>query len=345
MVLRNTDVLRVEEENVLDTQVLNAPKVSSSAMLAQSLFAQLTAYSSEISRLSPADADVFREAFQQEALCYANSWLYMLRATRNDLGGLGYKFVSADTVMGIGYRNNTLYLVRPVGPGCFDTIVDLCYYLRQRVTCAIILKKIDRHLYERLAATGLCRGQSSDEELYEEEAYPENVLPLERLYSSGVDTRSLPLLKKVKRFAKGTVQLVAQKQAVAIEHHPGFHYLFDPSPQKYKSYLQIIREVDGCRSDRYTVSLYLDERGAMHGLYISELLGAESMGLYCAVSSKGGPGITEWMDYDFFQQLFHAGIRYLYLGGSETRGVDAYIQKLLPTAPPYVMRPMEIAGL
>lgn len=338
----------MEEEKTLDKQVLDVHRASSPEMLEQWMFAQLRACSSEISRLSPADADLFRNAFQQEALCYANSWLYILRATRNDLGGLGYKFVGKDTVMGIGYRNRTLYLIHPMGCGSFDTILDFCHQIRKRVVCSIILKKIDRDLYERLAATQLFQGQISDLALCEEEAFPENVLLLEKLYSPGadMDVRSLPLLRKVKRFANGSMHLLTQRDSASIEQHPGFHNLFGPSPEKYKSYLQIIREVDVRRSDdsRYNVCLYVDEHAAMHGLYISEWLGAECMGLYCAVSSKSSPGITEWMDYDFFLQLFRDGVRYLYLGGSETQGVDAYVQKLLPVAPPYVMRPMEIYG-
>src|SRR5947207_14782099 len=53
--------------------------------------AQLPAFSRSISRLSFADASLFRTAFQQEPPCYANSWLYLLRSTRNEQGECGYK--------------------------------------------------------------------------------------------------------------------------------------------------------------------------------------------------------------------------------------------------------------
>ena len=49
---------------------------------------QLPALAGTISTLSPADTEVFRDAFQREALCYANSWLYLLRSTRNGQGNL-----------------------------------------------------------------------------------------------------------------------------------------------------------------------------------------------------------------------------------------------------------------
>lgn len=315
-------------------------------VLEQKIFAQLTALSSDITRLSPADADVFRDAFQREAICYANSWLYILRSTRDDQGGFGYKFVGKDTVMGIGCRNNTLYLVHPIGAGRFDTTLDLCYRIRKSVTCPIILKKIDQELYERLSSTNLFQEHAEGLTLFEEEAFPEHTLHLEKLHRPDflMDPRSLPLTRKVKRFEKGSMNLLAKTDVSSIENYPGFYTLFGPNPVKYRSYLYIIREACSRRSGdgKYKVCVYFDERMTIHGLYISERLGEESMGLYCAVSSRSYPGITEWMDYDFFRQLFHEGIRYLYLGGSETEGVHAYVQKLLPLAPPYLMRPMEM---
>ncbi len=315
-------------------------------ILEQKIFAQLTALSNDISRLSPADADIFRDAFQREEMCYANSWLYTLRSTRNDQGGFGYKFVGKETVMGVGYRNNMLYLVHPVGAGRFDTTLDLCYRIRRSVTCPIILKKVDQELYERLYSTNLFQEHVGGLTLFEEEAFPEHTLHLQKLYGPGfyMDPRSLPLIRKVKRFEKSSMNLLAKTDVSSIENYPGFYTLFGPNPDKYRSYLYIIREANSPRSGdgKYKVCAYFDERMTIHGLYISERLGEESMGLYCAVSSRSYPGITEWMDYDFFRQLFHDGIRYLYLGGSETEGVHAYVQKLLPLAPPYLMRPMEM---
>jgi len=295
----------------------------------------------EISRLSPGDADIFRSTFRREAICYANSWLYILRATRNSEGEFGYKFVGRDTVMGIGYRNNTVYLVHPMGVGRFETTLDLCYQIHRSTPYAIILKKADQKLYKYLHASNLFQGQAGDGLLFEEEAYPEHTLYLDRLYEPGLqgDHQSVSLIRKVKRFEKSSMHLLAQTDVASIENAPGFRSLFGANPDKYRSYLRIIREASS-RTDRYKICAYVDENATVHGLYISERLGEESMGLYCAVSSRAYPGITEWMDYDFFRQLFHDRIHYVYLGGSETEGVHSYVQKLLPLAPPYLMRPM-----
>jgi hypothetical protein len=299
------------------------------------------AQSSDISRLSPGDADVFRDAFRHEAVCYANSWLYILRSTRNSQGEFGYKFVGKDTIMGIGYRNNAVYLVHPMGAGRFAATLDLCYRIRRNTPYPIILKKVDQKLYEYLYASNLFQEPTRDAMFFEEEAFPEHTLYLERLYEQDFqkDHQSLPLMRKVKRFDKSSMHLLAKTDVSSIENSPGFHSLFGSNPDKYRSYLHIIREASS-RNDRYKICAYVDEHETIHGLYISERLGEESMGLYCAVSSRAHPGITEWMDYDFFRQLFHDRIHYVYLGGSETEGVHSYVQKLLPLAPPYLMRPM-----
>ena len=316
-------------------------------ILEQKIYSQLAAMSGHISRLSYGDADVFRDAFRCETPCYANSWLYMLRSTRNDQGGLGYKLVGNDTVMGIGYRNNTLYLVHPVGAGRFDTTLDFCYRIRRSIPYPLVLKKIDQKLYEYLYATNLFRQHVEGLTAFEEEAFPEHTLYLDQLYTPNfsLDPRSLPLIRKVKRLEKGSMRLLAKTDVSSIENYPGFHALFGSNPDKYRSYLNIIKEISSQRpgESKYKICVYVDEQGTMHGLYISERLGEACMGLYCAVSSRSHPGITEWMDYDFFRQLFHEGIHYLYLGGSETAGVHAYIQKkLLPLAPLHFMRPMEM---
>lgn len=310
----------------------------------QHLFALLTAYSSNISRLSSLDAEVFRKAFQQEVQCYADSWLYMLRSTRNDDGGFGYKFVDKETYMGIGYRNNILYLVHPVGPDRFDVTRDVVEAIHQRISCPIILKKIDQELYEHLSLTNLFQPCADASPLYEEEAFPEHVLPLSLLYNSkdGLYHRSIPFTRKVRRFEKTAIQLRVQTDISDIESCPGFRDLFGAQPDKYRSYLQIIREVSsqGPNEDKYKACAYYEGDGTLRGLYITERLKEQSMGLYCAVVARLAPGMTEWMDHDFFQRVFDDGITTLYLGGSETAGVHAYVKKLLPIEPPYAQRPM-----
>jgi hypothetical protein len=315
-----------------------------SSLLEQDMFAKLATLSSNISRLAPRDADLFRTTFQKEEICYANSWLYLLRSTRNDQGQWGYKFVGNETLMGMSYRHNTVYLVHPMGADRFRTTLDLCYEIRSKMQCPIVLKKIDQELYEYLYSTQLFQKSTNDATLFEEEAFPEHILPLEKLYNSdfGLYQQSIPFMRKVKRFEKSSTKLLTEAEISDIEGNPGFQNLFGFNPEKYQSYMQIIREarLQTSEDSKYKACVYYDEHETVHGLYISELLEKESMGLYCAVSSRAYPGITEWMDHDFFQQVFYDNIHYLYLGGSETKGVDAYVKKLLPSTPQYLMQPL-----
>lgn len=317
--------------------------------LSQAYHSELPARLSTIipgfSRLLPTDADLFRRLFQPEDWCYANSWLYLLRAARDDQGGLGYKFVSKDMVASIGYRDHSFYIVHPMGTGRYQALLDLCMHLYEFRQGSIILKKIDQELYEQFSTAAPFPIDSARSELFEEEAFPEHILQLERLFVVTPETKQQlqPLLKKVQRFERQArlwpVPHVAWKE---LESNPGFQKLFGHNPAKYNNYARIIQEVTALDrgNGRYKVCSYYDERGTIHGLYVSELFEQGIMGLYCAVSAKSFPGVTEWMDYDFFRQLFQEGIHTLYLGGSETEGVHAYIQKLLPVVPTYLMRPL-----
>ena len=108
-----------------------------------------------ISRLSPEDACLFREKFCQEPTYYCNSWLYILRSTRDDWGDPGYKLVDEDVLIGMGYRNHTVYLVHPMGDQRFSTTLALCQTIRKKTPYSIMLKKLDQDLYAYLAANGL----------------------------------------------------------------------------------------------------------------------------------------------------------------------------------------------
>lgn len=306
----------------------------------------LTAIGEEISPLVPQDAAFFRTVFQREETSYSNSWLYLLRSTRDKQGEMGYKFVGRETVIGVGCRNNAIYLVHPMGSGRFHTTLDLCLTLAHTFQCPIILKKVDQRLYTYLQANPLFQTGLEDISFLEEEAFSEHILSLEQLYHprTGIYQQSIPFMRKVRRFEKSEKKLTAQPALNNIEQNPGFQDLFKSHPEKYKSYKQMIQAVqrDEKGNHHYKTCVFYDEQSIVQGLYIGERLGRESMGLYCAVSSRSMPGITEWMDYHFFQQVYADGIPYLYLGGSETIGVDTYIQKLFPVVPTYQMRPLKI---
>jgi hypothetical protein len=300
-----------------------------------------------ISRLSSEDTYLFRAAFQQEPARYCNSWLYLLRSTRNDQGEFGYKFAGKNALIAIGHRNNTFYLVHPMGSERFSATLDLCHAIQQNSSCTIVLKKLDQDLYSYLLASDLFRRSTAHSTTafsnitLEEEAFPEHLLHLDTLCDINSNAyQKSAFIKKVKRFEKYSLSLSGTND---IEHQD-FSTLFSADSEKNKCYRQMIAAVTSHQDAKYKTCIYCDKYGVAHGLYIAETLATGVMGLYCAVGSKKAPGITEWMDHDFFQQLYQQGIHILYLGGSETQGVDTYIKKLFPIAPPYLLRPMVIVG-
>lgn len=322
--------------------------------------AQVVVSSNNISRLVPSDAVLFREAFQQEPTYYCNNWLYILRSTRGDYGDYGYKFIDKDVLIGIGYRHHTVYLVHPMGKNRCAATLSLCQQIQQSLGCSIVLKKLDQELHEYLASSELFLRQESAPLLpvetfpeyqdnamsLEEEAFPEHTLHLDTLYNrdTGSFMQSGSFMRKVKRFEKNTLTLTSRNDLRHIETMPGFSTLFASHPEKYHSYLQMIREVNthNAEDTTYKVRAYYDERATIHGIYIAASLGPGKMGLYCAISSRDFPGITEWMDHDFFRRLYQDQIEDLYLGGSETSGVDTYIKKLFPITPLYRLQPMQL---
>ncbi len=245
----------------------------------------------------------------------------------------------------ISYRNSHLYIIRPIG--AFNALIDLCTQIYEHFHGSIIFKKVDQMLYNQLSVTPLFRIDTTGQELFEEETFPEHILKLERLFSPTPATKPLlhPFLKKVQRFER---QAKLWPERIASWEHlvsnPGFSGLLGQNSAKYQSYAHVIQEACSGRTGngRYKTCAYYDERGTLHGLYVSELLAQGIMGLYCAVSDRSAPGVTEWMDYDFFHQLFREEIQTLYLGGSETAGVHAYVQKLLPVHPTYHMHPFHM---
>lgn len=323
-------------------------------------FSQLGVSSKNISRLSSVDATLFREAFKQEPTYYCNSWLYILRSTRDDQGSFGHKFIGKDVLIGIGYRHHTVYLIHPMGNARFATTLALCKKILRNMHCSIVLKKLDQELYKYLVSNKLFQQEKDASLLYaetfpkypseimslEEETFPEHTLHLSALFNpdTGAYKQSDSFMRKVKRFEKNMITLLPRSNMINVESTSGFLALFTSHPEKYNSYIQMIREVNAYSKEdtTYKICAYYDQHETIHGLYISESLGNGNMGLYCAVSSRDFPGITEWMDYDFFQQLYQDKVHYLYLGGSETSGVDTYIKKLFPITPPYFLQPMRV---
>ena len=110
---------------------------------------------------------------------------------------------------------------------------------------------------------------------------------------------------------------------------------------KYLTYRPMIEYIfdDKVDSERYMVRAYMSKEH-IEGYYILEKLSDNSIGFYCGLTSISAGGITEYLDSLIFIELAVLGYKYIYLGGSEHIGVVNYVNKLLPTDPPYSNSPL-----
>lgn len=300
----------------------------------------------ELSPLLSKDAELFRAKFKHELTCYANSWLYILRSSRDKDGNFGFKYQDSDSLFSIGFRNDVLYIINPNGKGVANKILKLCNVFSKAEIhkIGIVIKKADEQVVKDLVDTklfGIATDISSG--LLEDEIFPENIIDLEFTFPYGneINPKAQNLRKAYRSFEKNDIKLNQNDSLINIGTealYEGLRSLSRTNHNKWLAYKSLIDEV--CTNQNfYNVSVFTHDN-KIHGIYISEIFPDGNAGLYCAVTSRQHQGITEWMDVAFFQNLANAGVKRLYLGGSETEGVHVYVKKLLPKPVIYNMLPL-----
>lgn len=282
---------------------------------------------------------------------YADSWLYLLRATRNDRGDEGYLISRDNFTAGLGYRNGTVFLVRPQGHDIAGNIRGICHYLQWHDYDQIVIKKIDKALGEALMELGEFDACSTLNKpaLLEDEAFPEFAVDLTKLFPKiyDVSPRARNLRRKLKKFEAGSSRpfCIGNSGSEALGIAEVIRFL-GQDQEKRKAYsLMVKAALLGKQREDYITRLFHDSHYNVEGVYIGERLNAFTAGLYCAVTSRSGDGITEWMDACFFRQLYSIGIKQVLLGGCETAGVVAYCKKLLVEETSYCMIPLVLRVL
>lgn len=299
---------------------------------------------SGISQLRLSDEDMVHRYYDTQDTRYCTSWLYILRATRLDLGELGYKVMRGNSMLLMGYRNDVCYIVNPHGPDIVDTLQNVCREIKESIGCSIILRKVDEHLTKQLLEKNCFEITNSltNPDLLEDDAYPEHEIMLADLFAP-----DLLLHQNARKFARAVSRLdkhLAQKQFIqdssVVSYNQAVQALTDlagSNSSKFTSYYPMLQAIfaNAVPQNRFRLSVY-SEGDKVHGIYISSSLEEpETVGLYCALSSRSLPGITEWMDADFLRTAFRNGAKKVLLGGSETQGVHNYVQKLLVKHPKY----------
>ncbi|HEU5121837.1 MAG TPA: GNAT family N-acetyltransferase [Candidatus Saccharimonadales bacterium] len=261
----------------------------------------------------------------------------MLRAAHINNGEMGFKYVSPEMVALIGYRHDFMY-VTPL----FDTtggvkLRQFCDLLFDITDCPILLKKIHQKAFEQVPIVQTMHNYLP----LEDDTCPETVLHFQKLFINA-DGDINPIAKKLARRARSfeqkniTFRIIEDITELPFEKLRRF---IAADKEKYASYLPIVKYLYTQKPNqyKYRVMVFL-HRGRIKGLYMLEVLSITEYGLYGGITSKDIGGITEWMDIYVFKQLFLQGVRVLHLGGSESRGIAEYINKLIPHRPSYFVQ-------
>jgi len=296
----------------------------------------------DVSPLRFGDEPLFRVAFPKDAVYYSRSWLYVLRAAHMDDGSLGYKYLSSDLVVVIGKRNGYVYVTPILDTTRGIRLRQLCENLIEKTGYQVILKK--------LLPTILAAESQFDAEVQhpgtaalplEDDTVAESLLRLDKLFVGASDKLN-PVAKRVARKVQAfenrgghpTIQNdISQVPLEAIE------VFLRQWPAKYASYIPMVRYLHGRKDDShfYRCMIFM-EKDEVRGVYLAEKMSLNEIGLYCGVTARNQPGVTEWMDITFFRALLHEGFKEVYLGGSESAGISHFCTKLLPYKPSYTVR-------
>jgi hypothetical protein len=279
------------------------------------------------------DEGMFRSFFEKMPIAYANSWLYTIRASHADDGSMGYKFSDGHSLWCIAYRNKTIYITNPMGDGIIAPLKDLCSTLRKRTSSRIILRKLNSQVYTQLQSIPVFTHIEDHSSILEDDAYPEQCINLTSIFSTDLEHSRL---KNVRRKTHHFRSLQVSFSPLFLDTNHAdislYSSVFCGDMNKQNTCAQLIRTAGNSNTDilKYISCIYCNEAQIIHGIYVSELLSEHDAGLYCSVTSQAYEGITEWMDYDFFDKLHNKKIDTLYLGGSETIGIHTYTQKFFP---------------
>jgi hypothetical protein len=293
-----------------------------------------------VSRLSFKDEELIRAALSVQPKHYAHSWLYILRACHVNNGELGFKYVSPEMIVLIGYRHDFLY-VTPLfditGGAKLQLFCDLLFDTTNR---PILLKKIHQNVFAVVPTLQIAHNYLP----LEDDTCPETILQLQKLFISpegDINPVAKKLARRAQSFEKKKVAFRVIEDITEVPFEKLQRFLAHDT-EKYASYLPIVKYLYTQKPSKYKyrvmVFLY---HGRIRGLYIMEVLSMTEYGLYGGITSKDVGGITEWMDIHVFRRLFLEGVRVVYLGGAENRGIAEYINKLVPYRPSYFVQTLQ----
>ncbi len=290
--------------------------------------------------------EIFEKHWAKEQYHYSNNWLYLLRLTHCDISENPLFYQDEDLIFALGIRYGAIYMSQPLGTINIENLIKILTQISCRWRLPIIIKKVKENIYKELLSSKLFTQNIPSSIDLEDERFNETYLDLKTLFDKNHyihrDARKFRL--SVNRFINQNIQVVIKKNLhkhkiennlVEIEN-----FLKDDF-KKFNAYTPIVKDIFRNPQSFNTVRIsqyYIDNK--IHGLYISDEISKNINGLYCSITSKAYGGITEYLDYRYFKSLVKSEVDKLFIGGSENKGINKYIEKLKPKPVNYNTMPI-----
>lgn len=285
------------------------------------------------SRFTHADKDLLNSFTQEKkVITYSDSWLYLLKGSRDEYGRLSYKYYDKEIFFTFSFINNSFYIgkVYGINDKNFLRFINFIEILKEIHVNPIVLKKTTIEFRKLLNKYYDYKEKVKGIKLFDESS-PEKVLYLPNIFR-GDKIKPKRFRLGINRFLNKDVKISSYDFNNNLSYKKSIkclEYLSKGSLEKYYSNKAMIDYIysNGNESIIFT---YFKGQSKIEGLYICEIISKNSVGLYCGLTSTKYGGITEYLDYLLFKKLLNKGYDYVYLGGSETLGVEKYVQKLRP---------------
>lgn len=241
-----------------------------------------------VSSLGFVDEPFIRLTISANEVRYRLSWLYTLRASRDDKGRLGLKFVQGDTVIIIGVRNGCVYLTPLTGAKNIDVIWNLCRHVYDIMQRPIVIRKAE---FSLSAGLPFVPGELSAASL-EDDQQPETTLDFYKLFTTDGD-----LVRQATRWRRAltafeplmTDYIISNSLREVSKTQLDDFFASPLLAYKHTSYEEILRYLRQAEDSRYGCTIFI-HGGSIRGLYVYEFLGLGHAGLYCGLTTRDRQG-------------------------------------------------------
>ncbi len=293
---------------------------------------------SEIKNLSPItsnDMDLYDAFFKKESLSnYANNFSYITQACRN-LGMQGFKFVTDETLISLGYHNGHFVIVRPLGNKAIESVESIAAQLFDLSRLPVYLK----HLSESQAISlsnnrkiiEMAQYPWEQECPLDDDTFPQAIINLQNMVGNAINKPENAKIRlrvnRFKNFFTEELQFVKYSPDVIPQQMDIAYGIVSRCAKDLTSYINMIKHPV---NSNFNLLLYIGEKPI--GFYVFGRIGNSELGCFANICDyMNYPALCEAALINAFNFLYESGIEKVNLGGSEIENLHRFKLKLNPS--------------